>query len=142
MIDLSTFSDCRVWVVGDLMLDEYVWGEVERISPEAPVPVLAVAREEHTLGGAGNVAANLVALGARVAVAGVAGDDRHGRLLRDRFQALGVDTEAIVVEAGRPTTRKTRVIADRQQVLRIDRETPRAVGAETVAAILARLEAG
>ena len=142
MIDLSLFSDCRVWAVGDLMLDEYVWGEVARISPEAPVPVLAVAREEYTLGGAGNVAANLVALGARVAVAGVAGDDRHGRLLRDRFQALGVDTEAIVTEAGRPTTRKTRIIAARQQVLRIDRETPRAVGAETVAAILARLEAG
>lgn len=142
MINLSTFSDCHVWVVGDLMLDEYVWGEVSRISPEAPVPVLAVARENHTLGGAGNVAANLVALGARVAVAGVVGDDRHGRLLCDRFQALGVDTGAVVVEAGRPTTRKTRIIAARQQVLRIDRETPRSVGAETEAAILARLEAG
>lgn len=142
MIDLSLFSDCRVWVIGDLMLDEYVWGEVERISPEAPVPVLTVAREEHTLGGAGNVAANLVALGARVAAAGVAGDDRHGAMLRRRLQDLGIDANAVVAEAGRPTTRKTRVIADRQQVLRIDRETPRAVRAETVAAILARLEAG
>jgi D-beta-D-heptose 7-phosphate kinase/D-beta-D-heptose 1-phosphate adenosyltransferase len=142
LIDLSVFSDCRIWVVGDLMLDEYVWGGVERVSPEAPVPVLAVDREDHTLGGAGNVAANLAALGARVTVAGVAGDDRHGILLRQRFQILGIDADAVVVEAGRPTTRKTRIIAGRQQVLRIDRETPRPVRTGTVAAILAKLEAG
>lgn len=142
MIDLSTFSDCHVWVVGDLMLDEYVWGEVARISPEAPVPVLAVAREEYTLGGAGNVAANLVALGARVTVAGVAGDDRHGRLLRQRFQDLGIDAEGVVVEPERSTTRKTRIVAARQQVLRIDRETPRPVDSGTVAAILRRIEDG
>lgn len=142
MIDLSTFSDCHVWVVGDLMLDEYVWGDVARISPEAPVPVLAVAREEYTLGGAGNVAANLVALGARVTVAGVAGDDRHGRLLRQRFQDLGIDAEGVVVEPERPTTRKTRIVAARQQVLRIDREISRPVGSETVAAILRRIEDG
>jgi D-beta-D-heptose 7-phosphate kinase/D-beta-D-heptose 1-phosphate adenosyltransferase len=142
LIDLSTFSDCHVWVVGDLMLDEYVWGDVARISPEAPVPVLAVAREEYTLGGAGNVAANLVALGARVTVAGVAGDDRHGRLLRQRFQDLGIDAEGVVVEPERPTTRKTRIVAARQQVLRIDREISRPVGSETVAAILRRIEDG
>jgi D-beta-D-heptose 7-phosphate kinase/D-beta-D-heptose 1-phosphate adenosyltransferase len=142
LIDLSTFSDCHVWVVGDLMLDEYVWGEVARISPEAPVPVLAVAREEYTLGGAGNVAANLVALGARVTVAGVAGDDRHGRLLRQRFRDLGIDAEGVVVERERPTTRKTRIVAARQQVLRIDREISRPVGSGTVAAILRRIEDG
>jgi D-beta-D-heptose 7-phosphate kinase/D-beta-D-heptose 1-phosphate adenosyltransferase len=115
---------------------------VARISPEAPVPVLAVAREEYTLGGAGNVAANLVALGARVTVAGVAGDDRHGRLLRQRFRDLGIDAEGVVVERERPTTRKTRIVAARQQVLRIDREISRPVGSGTVAAILRRIEDG
>jgi D-beta-D-heptose 7-phosphate kinase/D-beta-D-heptose 1-phosphate adenosyltransferase len=142
LIDLSLFSACHLWVIGDLMLDEYVWGEVERISPEAPVPVLAVGREEYTLGGAGNVAANLVALGARVTVAGVVGDDRHGILLRQRFQDLGIEAGAVVAEPGRPTTRKTRIVAGRQQVLRIDRESPRAVGPDTVAAILRDLEDG
>jgi D-beta-D-heptose 7-phosphate kinase / D-beta-D-heptose 1-phosphate adenosyltransferase len=142
LIDLSLFSSCHVWVIGDLMLDEYVWGEVARISPEAPVPVLAVAREEYTLGGAGNVAANLVALGARVTVAGVVGDDRHGALLRRRFQDLEIDAGGVVVEPERPTTRKTRIVAARQQVLRIDRETPRPVAPETEAAILRRIEEG
>jgi D-beta-D-heptose 7-phosphate kinase/D-beta-D-heptose 1-phosphate adenosyltransferase len=101
-----------------------------------------VAREEYTLGGAGNVAANLVALGARVTVAGVAGDDRHGRLLRQRFRDLGIDAEGVVVERERPTTRKTRIVAARQQVLRIDREISRPVGSGTVAAILRRIEDG
>jgi D-beta-D-heptose 7-phosphate kinase/D-beta-D-heptose 1-phosphate adenosyltransferase len=139
VIDLSAFSDCRILVVGDLMLDEYVWGEVERISPEAPVQVVAVQREDHTLGGAGNVAANLVALGAQVAVAGVAGNDRHGRLLIDRFQELGIDAGGVVVEDGRQTTRKTRIIAAHQQILRIDRETHCDVRSDTLAAILGHL---
>ena len=135
MIDIATFGQCRILVVGDLMLDEYVWGDVERISPEAPVQVVAVRREDHTLGGAGNVAANLVALGAKVAVAGVVGNDRHGTMLTRRFQSLGVDTAGIVAEEGRLTTRKTRIIAVNQQVLRIDRETRQAVAAATVAGI-------
>ncbi len=135
MLDFATFDQCRLLVIGDLMLDEYVWGDVERISPEAPVQVVAVGREDATLGGAGNVAANLAALGARTAVAGVAGDDRHGALLIERFQRLGIDTGGIVVEPGRPTTRKTRIIAASQQVLRIDRETRQAVAPRTAGAI-------
>ncbi len=136
MIDPAVFSDCRILVVGDLMLDEYVRGEVDRISPEAPVQVVAVCREDHTLGGAGNVAANLAALGARALVAGVVGDDRHGDLLRDGFRSLGIDAAGIVVEEGRRTTRKTRILAANQQILRIDRETRQDIRPETVAALL------
>lgn len=135
MIDLATFSERRILVVGDLMLDEYVWGDVNRVSPEAPVQVVAVRREDHTLGGAGNVAANLAALGAQVSVAGVAGDDRAGTLLTRRFQEIGVDIDGIVCEPGRTTTRKTRIIAAGQQVLRIDRETPKPITAETLKAV-------
>ncbi|HEX5679224.1 MAG TPA: PfkB family carbohydrate kinase, partial [Desulfobacterales bacterium] len=119
----SAFERCRLLVVGDLMLDEYVWGHVERISPEAPVPVVSVLNEEFTLGGAANVAKNLCQLGARVAVAGVVGTGPLGSRLRSELAKLGVDVGAVVEEAGRPTTRKTRIVAEHQQVLRIDRET-------------------
>jgi D-beta-D-heptose 7-phosphate kinase/D-beta-D-heptose 1-phosphate adenosyltransferase len=128
-LDFSVFDGCRILVVGDLMLDEYVWGAVERISPEAPVPVVSVTREESTLGGAGNVAANLSALGAQVMVAGVVGAGPQGRRLREELARLGADVGAVVEDAERPTTRKTRIIAEHQQVLRIDRETTRAVSA-------------
>ena len=126
-IDLSRFDRCRVLVVGDLMVDEYLWGVVERISPEAPVQVVSVENENYTLGGAGNVVNNLVALGAGVTVVGVTGDDDHGRLLLDRFNDLGVNTTGVFQEPGRPTTRKTRVIAAGQHVVRIDRETRKPV---------------
>jgi len=135
-IDFSRFDQCRVLVVGDLMLDEYVWGSVERISPEAPVPVLSVTREEFTLGGAGNVAKNLAALGAGVAVAGVIGRDPQGKKLRAELAKLGVDGSAVVDEPQRPTTRKTRIIAEHQQVLRIDRETATEITAASTDALL------
>jgi D-beta-D-heptose 7-phosphate kinase/D-beta-D-heptose 1-phosphate adenosyltransferase len=131
-IDISSFSRCHLLVVGDMMIDEYLWGTVDRISPEAPVQVVCVAREDFTPGGAGNVANNLVALGARVSVAGVIGPGADGQLLRHRLADLGADTEAVLIEGGRPTTRKTRVIAANQQVLRIDRETKNEIGPETV----------
>ena len=122
-IDFSRFDQSSVLVIGDLMIDEYLWGDVERISPEAPVQVVSVERENFTLGGAGNVVNNLVALGAGVIVAGIVGDDDNGRLLLDRFKDLGIDTGGVFQEPGRPTTRKTRVIAGGQHVVRIDRET-------------------
>jgi rfaE bifunctional protein kinase chain/domain len=137
-LDFSRFDQCRVLVVGDLMLDEYVWGSVERISPEAPVPVLSVTREEFTLGGAGNVAKNLAALGAGVAVAGVVGRDSQGEKLRAELAKLGVDGDAVVDEPKRPTTRKTRIIAEHQQVLRIDRETTNEISAASTDALLRR----
>jgi D-beta-D-heptose 7-phosphate kinase/D-beta-D-heptose 1-phosphate adenosyltransferase len=130
-IDISRFDHCRLLVVGDLMIDEYVWGEVDRISPEAPVQVVSVKNEEYTLGGAGNVVNNLVALGAKVSVLGVTGTGRDGNLLRNRLKDLGVDTRGVIQERSRPTTKKTRIIADHQQVLRIDRETKKEVAFST-----------
>ena len=121
--DLSKFDKCRLLVVGDLMIDEYVWGDVDRISPEAPVQVVAVNNEDYTLGGSGNVVNNLVALGAGVSVLGVVGTGSDGKQLLNKLSDLGSDTEGIIQESGRPTTKKTRIIAEHQQVLRIDRET-------------------
>jgi D-beta-D-heptose 7-phosphate kinase/D-beta-D-heptose 1-phosphate adenosyltransferase len=137
-LDFSIFDKCRVMVIGDLMLDEYVWGSVERISPEAPVPVLSVTREEFTLGGAGNVAKNLAVLGAQVAVAGVVGQGPQGEKLRAELIKLGVDVSAVIAEPRRPTTRKTRVIAEHQQVLRIDRETAEEISAASTDALVQR----
>jgi D-beta-D-heptose 7-phosphate kinase/D-beta-D-heptose 1-phosphate adenosyltransferase len=137
-IDLSAFERCRLLVVGDLMLDEYVWGSVERISPEAPVPVISVTGEEATLGGAGNVAKNLAVLGAKVFVSGVVGPGVHGKTLREGLAAIGADVEAVVADPARPTTRKTRVIAERQQMLRIDRELTGAIAPRTLNALVER----
>lgn len=110
-------------VVGDLMLDEYLWGKTERISPEAPVQVVDVLREDLRLGGAGNVANNLLALGCQVTVASVIGEDENGWALLKAFNRQGINTEAICQEPGRRTGRKTRVIAANQQIVRIDRES-------------------
>lgn len=134
--DLSRFTNCRLLVVGDLMIDEFVWGDVDRISPEAPVQVVAVNNEDYTLGGSGNVVNNLIALGAEVSTLGVVGDGRDGELLLSKLAGLGSNTDGIIQEAGRPTTKKTRIIAEHQQVLRIDRETRKAVSPETFAAIV------
>jgi len=138
--DFSKFDKCRLLVVGDLMIDEYVWGNVDRISPEAPVQVVAVNNEDYTLGGSGNVVNNLVALGADVSVLGVIGTGRDGKQLLNKLSALGSDTEGILQEAGRPTTKKTRIIAEHQQVLRIDRETKKNISSETFAGITALAE--
>jgi D-beta-D-heptose 7-phosphate kinase/D-beta-D-heptose 1-phosphate adenosyltransferase len=121
-IDMNTFDGCRILVAGDLMVDEYLWGNVDRISPEAPVQVVTVASEEHALGGAGNVISNLVALGAKVSAAGVIGSGTNGQLVLDKLNALGVDTRGVIQDPQRPTTRKTRIIANHQHVLRFDRE--------------------
>ena len=129
--DISKFDQCHLLVVGDLMIDENVWGEVDRISPEAPVQVVSVKKEEHTLGGAGNVVNNLVALGAKVSVLGVTGTGRDGTLLLNKLTDLGVDTRGVIQEPSRPTTKKTRIIANHQQVLRIDRESQKQVAAST-----------
>jgi D-beta-D-heptose 7-phosphate kinase/D-beta-D-heptose 1-phosphate adenosyltransferase len=113
----------RVLVVGDVMVDEWVWGRVSRISPEAPVPVVAVSDHSFTLGGAGNVANNLRAIGARVAFAGTVGDDAEGRRVAAMFDAIEVDRTALIAVGDRPTTRKTRIVAQNQQVVRADWES-------------------
>ncbi|MGH7729313.1 MAG: bifunctional heptose 7-phosphate kinase/heptose 1-phosphate adenyltransferase, partial [Vulcanimicrobiaceae bacterium] len=118
-----------ILVVGDLMLDEWVWGSVSRISPEAPVPVVAVDDHSFTLGGAANVAKNLRAIGARVALAGAVGDDDAGRQLCALLDESEVERGAVVALAGRPTTRKTRIVAHNQQVVRADWESVAPLGA-------------
>lgn len=114
-------SKC-IMVIGDLMIDEYIWGKVERISPEAPVPVVEVSSELFNLGGAGNVANNLLNLGARVIINAVRGNDRHGDILVGILEDLKVPTDSIFVDPKRTTTVKTRIIAHTQQVARIDKE--------------------
>ncbi len=119
---VRAMRDVCVAVVGDVMLDRYFWGDVERISPEAPVPVVRVTRRSARAGGAANVAANLRALGARVELVGVVGDDREGDELRALVEGAGVGTDGIVVVPGRETTEKVRIIARSQQVVRADFE--------------------
>lgn len=132
---VARFSGRRVLVLGDLMLDHYLWGHVERISPEAPVPVVEVERESWSLGGAANVAANLSALGAEPVLVGVVGDDDAAKRLFETFAGRGVSTTAIVRDPGRPTTLKTRIIAHAQQVVRADRESREAISGAALTAL-------
>src|SRR5687767_5252643 len=112
-----------ILVVGDIMCAHYVWGDVERISPEAPVQVLRWEREADRPGGAANAALNLAALGCTVRLVGVIGDDEPGRWLLRTLRRAGIDTKGVVQSSDRPTTVKTRVVARGQHMLRIDRET-------------------
>jgi len=119
---VDRFPGRRLLILGDFMLDHFIRGQVERISPEAPVPVVRVTQETFVPGGAGNVAANLAALSAKPLGIGVIGDDEAGRTLRNNLESRGVDTRHILTDPGRPTTVKVRVIAEHQQVVRYDRE--------------------
>lgn len=118
------FSAVRVLVVGDLMLDRFVWGRVSRISPEAPVPVVHVTNEDERAGGAGNVVSNLIALGGRAAMSGQVGRDAAGKHLTTALGRLGASTDGIIASNHLHTTEKTRIIAHQQQVVRLDREAP------------------
>jgi len=137
---VDAFDGVSLLVVGDVMLDEYLWGDAERISPEAPVPVVHVARESEALGGAGNVVRNVVALGGRCHLCAVIGDDGVGRRVADLLKALGVDPGGLVALEGRPTTRKTRLVARNQQLLRFDRENEDEVSAEDARRLLRQIE--
>src|SRR3989339_126716 len=108
---MDRFPQSRVLVVGDIMADHFIWGRVSRISPEAPVPVVEVTRDNFMLGGCANVLNNISAMGGRVYLAGVVGSDETGTRLISEFHSRGVDTGGIVVEEGRPTTLKTRIVA-------------------------------
>jgi len=136
---LDRFAELEVWVVGDVMLDEYVTGAVERISPEAPVPVVRAHATEHRLGGAANVARQIAALGARVSLAGVVGEDAAGEALRRLCSIDGIDTEALFSVAERQTTRKLRVLGHSQQLLRVDWEDVGPCPAQVTAALRERL---
>jgi D-beta-D-heptose 7-phosphate kinase/D-beta-D-heptose 1-phosphate adenosyltransferase len=131
----------RALVIGDLMLDEYLWGKAERISPEAPVQVVDVTREELRLGGAGNVANNLVALGCGVTVCSVIGGDENGTVLQHVFSGKGVDVSGIFEDPGRTTSKKTRVVAVNQQIVRIDRESRESISGDYEERVLGFLAA-
>ncbi len=133
-------SDKRVLLIGDLMIDRYLWGRCERISPEAPVPVVDIEKETKNLGGAGNVINNLLALDTQVTVVSVVGDDDAGRELSGMLESLGATTSGLVVQAGRKTSRKTRIIATHQQMIRYDSETKSAVDNDTESKLLATVE--
>ena len=137
---IANFKDARVLVVGDLILDEFLWGDVSRISPEAPVPVVWVKKESFMPGGASNVANNLSSLGARVYLAGVVGDDERGAILKGELEQRGVDTTGIVVDDSRPTILKTRVVAQHQQVVRIDKERVDPLGPNVAAKLVRYIE--
>ncbi len=119
---LNNLEGKKIVVVGDIMLDEYLWGIVDRISPEAPVPVVDLQRESFRLGGAANVAWNLAKLNIDVRLVGLVGDDYSARLLKDKLTMEGIPTDYLVTDTNRPTTRKSRIVAHSQQVVRIDRE--------------------
>jgi D-beta-D-heptose 7-phosphate kinase/D-beta-D-heptose 1-phosphate adenosyltransferase len=119
---LAGFAGKRILVIGDLMLDEFIWGRVSRISPEAPVPVVDVTGESYYPGGAANVARNVREFTGQVAVLGVAGTDSYGRQLLDLLEESGIETSGVQRDAAFSTTVKTRIIARNQQVVRVDRE--------------------
>jgi D-beta-D-heptose 7-phosphate kinase/D-beta-D-heptose 1-phosphate adenosyltransferase len=128
---LERLSGIRALVVGDLMIDRYISGTVERVSPEAPVPVVRVEEERAAIGGAGNVAANVAALGAGCDIVGCVGDDEAGEAMKAELVALGVAVDGVVSAADRPTTVKTRVTARHQQIVRFDHESERDVDEDT-----------
>lgn len=120
---VDAYRNASVVVFGDLILDEYVWGSVDRVSPEAPVVVVEVQSESVRLGGAANVAHNVSSLGGKSYLCAVVGKDSAGQLVTDLLKEKNILTQGIVVDSSRPTTRKTRIVAHSQQVVRVDRET-------------------
>jgi len=117
----------KIMVIGDIMLDTYIWGKVERISPEAPVPVVSCNRKEQRLGGAGNVAVNLLSLGAVPLLCSITGDDEMGKTVKEIFLRLKLDTKGLIADNSRPTTIKTRIISNSQQLLRVDEESDKPI---------------
>ena len=137
---VNQFKDKNILVIGDLILDKYIWGEVERISPEAPVPVVDVKDETLNLGGACNVAWNVAELGADVSILGVVGTDNNGKILKEMLEEKKIKP-LLIEDDKRPTTEKTRIIAVSQQLLRIDRESKEKLSEEIKKSILKLLEA-
>lgn len=137
---LAAITNRKIVVLGDVMLDEFVWGDVTRISPEGPVPVVDVRRESIHLGGAANVLANLVALGTHGSVIGVIGADAPGERLRASLSELGDNRETLIVDSDRPSTTKTRIVAHNQLVVRADRESRKPVAPQIEDQIISRMK--
>ena len=133
---IDRFPETNILVLGDIMMDEYIWGDVSRISPEAPVPVVAVKKETKMLGGAANVINNIYSLGGRSILCGVVGEDQTGVEIIEKLKNFGQTTDGIITERGRPTSIKTRVVAHNQQVVRFDRESKKGIGPDSVKKVL------
>jgi len=137
---IDRFSEARILVVGDIIMDRFIWGSVTRISPEAPVPVVEVEQETQMLGGAANVIRNIATLGARPILCGVVGDDRIGDEILSALSHMGLKTDGVILEPGRPTSLKTRIVAHQQQVVRFDRETRAELDPQSVQRLVRYLE--
>jgi D-beta-D-heptose 7-phosphate kinase/D-beta-D-heptose 1-phosphate adenosyltransferase len=133
---IRNFSLANILVIGDMMVDHFIWGKVSRISPEAPVPVVEVGRESYLLGGSANVLNNIISLGGKVFVCGVIGDDEMGKWLLKVLKSMKVDTRGLVTEHGRPTTMKTRIVAHSQQMVRFDRESRHPIHPDSIDKVL------
>ena len=136
----DSFSSLKVGVIGDVMLDTYMWGRVDRISPEAPVPVVTLHHKEYRIGGAGNVALNCQSLGATVTLLSVTGIDTEGSLLTELLDSNSIDTSYLVKSKDRITTSKTRVISRNQQMMRLDNEITHDLGTKDEKALLEKVE--
>lgn len=136
----KSFTDLPVLVIGDIMLDAYIWGSVNRVSPEAPVPIVTVNKRDYRLGGAANVALNLKSLGAKPLICALIGEDEAGEKLKERLKFREISNEGIILSKSRPTTVKTRVIASHQHVVRVDEESDEVVNPEEEKQILQRIE--
>lgn len=119
---VNRFNKAKVLVIGDVMMDEYIWGDVSRISPEAPVPVVKIVKETFIPGGAANVVRNINSLGGKVYLVGTIGNDLPGKRLKKTLAKRGISTRGLIIDRSRPTTQKTRIIAHSQQMVRIDKE--------------------
>ena len=137
---IERFGRVRILVIGDLIMDHFIWGKVRRISPEAPVPVVEVSKEDLLLGGSANVINNIHSLGGGALVTGVVGNDDDGRKMKKLLSEKGIGAEGIVVDRSRPTTIKTRVIAHSQQVVRFDREKIDRIEPQTAERVLAYIK--
>ena len=136
----SDFSNIKIAVVGDVMLDTYLFGKVERISPEAPVPIVAIQRKEQRIGGAGNVALNTVALGAKTFIISVIGDDADGKQLASLYSSQHINTDYLITSNSRTTTNKTRILGSNQQMMRLDTETITDISNEDEVLLLQQIE--
>ena len=137
---ISAFKKQSILVIGDTMIDRFVWGKVKRISPEAPVPVVEVTKETETLGGAGNVANNITALGGKAYIISAIGEDITGKSMIELLHEKGINSSYLVYDANRPTILKTRIIATNQQVVRVDKEIKGVFSHSTEAKIIKNIE--
>lgn len=137
---VSSFKKQTILVVGDTMVDKFIWGKVKRISPEAPVPIVEVTRETETLGGAANVANNITSLGGKAFIVSAIGEDIVGKSLIEIFKEKGINTDYLVYDPQRPTIIKTRIIAINQQIVRIDKEVKKLFERRIESKIVANIE--